>query len=337
MKELIAYLKEHSVNISVESYNSYMLAEMRKRLLSLSQTIATNNRIKWSSNQECTDKWASKQECTEDLLVSTPAIDKAMVDLSINLEGYIDEVFSKFNCGGSNATGRAVLNISPDVAMLLSKILWEYEYKEDVSKDKTIWETRCDLLPESSITAYARYLNVIYDRIRVRVQDYFLDNEVRCADGVFQVYDSPRDWSYFVNYVTQYLVEIFVRFSTSKEKGYIELSLNSVYEKYVLRYFLSTFKSDVGLRVLYNSNTDTLVLPKDCSSDIPIKSEFEQNYTSRALNLSSENFIGNLSELESCDLESYLLVLDKPNSGSYIRELLFKHPRLRKYYDTELM
>lgn len=89
MKELIAYLKEHSVNISVESYNSYMLAEMRKRLLSLSQTIATNNRIKWSSNQECTDKWASKQECTEDLLVSTPAIDKAMVDLSINLEGYL--------------------------------------------------------------------------------------------------------------------------------------------------------------------------------------------------------------------------------------------------------
>lgn len=337
MKELVDYLKEHYVNMAVESYNSYMLAEMRKRLLSLSQTIATNNRIKWSSIQESTDKWSSNQESTEDLLVSTPTVDKALIDLSVNLQRYIDEVFSKFNCGGSNATGRAVLNISPDVAMLLSKVLWEYEYKEDVSQDKTIWETRCDLLRESSITAYARYLNVIYDRIRVRVQDYFLDNEVRCADGVFLIYDSPRDWSYFVNYVTQYLVEIFVKFSTSKKKGYIELSLNSVYEKYALRYFLSTFKSDMGLRVLYNSNTDTLVLPKDCASDISLKADITENYTSRALNLSSENFTGNLSELESCDLESYLLVLDSPNSGSYIRELLSKHPRLREYYDTELM
>lgn len=337
MKELVSYLKEHSVNMAVESYNSYMVAEVRKRLLSLSQTIATNNRIKWSSNQESTDKWSSNQESIEDLLVSTPAVDKAMIDLTVNLEGYIDEIFSKYNCGGSNAVGRAVLNISPDVAMLLSKILWEYEYKEDVSEDKTIWETRCDLLPESSITAYARYLNVVYDRIRTRVQDYLLDNELECADGNFLIYDSPRDWSYFVNYVTQYLVEIFVKFSTAKEKGYIELSLNSVYEKYALRYFLSTFKSDMGLRVLYNSKTDTLVLPKDCASDIPIKSEFNENYTSRALNLSSENFMGNLSELESYDLESYLLVLDSPNSGSYIRELLSKHPRLREYYDTELM
>lgn len=327
MKELVDYLKEHSVNTSIESYNSYMLAQMRERLASLYSMISKNTRAVLSKGREVTD----------DLLVSTPVIDKAMVDLTVNLEWYIDEVFSKFNCGGSNSTGRAVLNISPDVAMLLSKILWEYKYVEDVSKDKTVWETRCDLLRESSITAYARYLNVIYDRIRVRVQDYFLDNEVRCTDGVFLIYDSPRDWSYFVNYVTQYLVEIFVKFSTSKEKGYIELSLNSVYEKYALRYFLSTFKSDMGLRVLYNSNTDTLVLPKDCSSDIPIKDEFEENYTSRALNLSSENFTGNLSELESCDLESYLLVLDSPNSGSYIRELLSKHPRLREYYDTELM
>lgn len=327
MKELVAYLKEHSVDMSVQSYNSYMLAQMRERLASLYSMISKNTRAVLSEGREVTD----------DLLVSTPVIDKAMVDLTVNLEWYIDEVFSKFNCGGSNSTGRAVLNISPDVAMLLSKILWEYKYVEDVSKDKTIWETRCDLLRESSITAYARYLNVIYDRIRVRVQDYFLDNEVRCTDGVFLIYDSPRDWSYFVNYVTQYLVEIFVKFSTGKKKGYIELSLNSVYEKYALRYFLSTFKSDMGLRVLYNSNTDTLVLPKDCSSDIPIKAEFEENYTSRALNLSSENFTGNLSELESCDLESYLLVLDSPNSGSYIRKLLSKHPRLREYYDTELM
>lgn len=327
MKELVAYLKEHSVDMSVQSYNSYMLAEMRNRLDSLSSLILKNTRAVLLEGREDIDG----------LLVSSPAVDKAMVDLSVNLLWYIDEVFSKFNCGGSNATRRAVLNISPDVAMLLSRILWEYEYKEDVSQDKTIWETRCDLLRESSITAYARYLNVIYDRMRVRVQDYFLDNEVRCTDGVFQVYDSPRDWSYFVNYVTQYLVEIFVKFSTNKGDGHIELSLNSVYEKYALRYFLSTFKSDMGLRVLYNSNTDTLVLPKYCSSDIPIKSEFEENYTSRALNLSSENFIGNLSELESCDLESYLLVLDSPNSGSYIRNLLSKHPRLREYYDSELM
>lgn len=327
MKELVAYLKEHSVDMSVQSYNSYMLAEMRNRLDSLSSLILKNTRAVLLEGREDIDG----------LLVSSPVVNKAMVDLSVNLEGYIDEVFSKFNCGGSNATGRAVLNISPDVAMLLSRILWEYEYKEDVSQDKTIWETRCDLLRESSITAYARYLNVIYERIRVRVQDYFLDNEVRCTDGVFQVYDSPRDWSYFVNYVTQYLVEIFVKFSTNKGDGHIELSLNSVYEKYALRYFLSTFKSDMGLRVLYNSNTDTLVLPNYCSSDIPIKSEFEENYTSRFLNLSSENFIGNLSELESCDLESYLLVLDSPNSGSYIRELLSKHPRLREYYDSELM
>lgn len=328
MKELVAYLKEHSVDMSVQSYNSYMLAQMRERLESLSSLIASNTIAILSEGIEDTDG----------LLVSSPTVDKALVDLSVNLQGYIDEVFSKFNCGGSNAIGRAVLNISPDVAMLLSKILWEYEYKEDVSQDKTIWETRCDLLRESSITAYARYLNVIYDRIKLRVQDYFLDNEVRCADGVFLIYDSPRDWSYFVNYVTQYLVEIFVKFSTSKEKGYIELSLNSVYEKYALRYFLSTFKSDIGLRVLYNSNTDTLVLPKDCSSDIPLKANITENYTtSRALNLSSENFTGNLSELESCDLESYLLVLDSPNSGSYIRELLSKHPRLREYYDTELM
>lgn len=327
MKELLAYLKEHSVDMSVQSYNSYMLAQMRERLESLCSLIASNTIAILSEGIEDTDG----------LLVSSPTVDKALIDLSVNLQGYIDEVFSKFNCGGSNATGRAVLNISPDVAMLLSKILWEYEYKEDASQDKTIWETRCDLLRESSITAYARYLNVIYDRIRVRVQDYFLDNEVRCTDGVFQVYDSPRDWSYFVNYVTQYLVEIFVKFSTNKGDGHIELSLNSVYEKYALRYFLSTFKSDMGLRVLYNSNTDTLVLPKYCSSDIPIKYEFEENYTSRALNLSSENFIGNLSELESCDLESYLLVLDSPNSGSYIRELLSKHPRLREYYDSELI
>lgn len=327
MKELLAYLKEHSVDTSVQSYNSYILAQMRERLESLSSLISSNTIAILLEGREDTDG----------LLVSSPTVDKALVDLSVNLLGYIDEVFSKFNYGGSNTTGRAVLNISPDVAMLLSKILWEYEYKEDVSNDKTIWETRCDLLRESSITAYARYLNVIYDRIRLRVQDYFLDNEVRCADGVFQVYDSPRDWSYFVNYVTQYLVEIFVKFSTSKEKGYIELSLNSIYEKYALRYFLSTFKSDMGLRVLYNSNADTLVLPKDCSFDIPIKSEITENYTSRVLNLSSENFMGNLSELESCDLESYLLVLDSPISGSYIMELLSKHTRLREYYDTELM
>lgn len=304
-----------------------MLAQMRERLASLYSIISKNTRAVLSEGREVTD----------DLLVSTPTIDKAMVDLTVNLEWYIDEVFSKFNCGGSNAIGRAVLNISPDVAMLLSKVLWEYKYVEDVSRDKTIWETRCDLLRESSITAYARYLNAIYNRIRVRVQDYFLDNEVRCADGVFLIYDSPRDWSYFVNYVTQYLVEIFVKFSTSKEKGHIELSLNSVYEKYALRYFLDTFKSDMDLRVLYNSNTDTLVLPKDCSFDIPIKSEITENYTSRVLNLSSENFTGNLSELESCDLESYLLVLDSPISGSYIMELLSKHPRLKEYYDTELM
>lgn len=327
MKELLAYLKEHSVDTSVQSYNSYILAQMRERLESLSSLIASNTIAILLEGREDTDG----------LLVSSPTVDKALVDLSVNLLGYIDEVFSKFNYGGSNTTGRAVLNISPDVAMLLSKILWEYEYKEDVSNDKTIWETRYDLLRESSITAYARYLNVIYDRIRLRVQDYFLDNEVRCADGVFLIYDSPRDWSYFVNYVTQYLVEIFVKFSTSKEKGYIELSLNSIYEKYALRYFLSTFKSDIGLRVLYNSNADTLVLPKDCSFDIPIKSEITENYTSRVLNLSSENFMGNLSELESCDLESYLLVLDSPISGSYIMELLSKHPRLREYYDTELM
>lgn len=327
MKELVAYLKEHSVDMSVQSYNSYMLAQVRERLESLSSLITSNTIAILSEGIEDTDG----------LLVSSPTVDKALIDLSVNLQGYIDEVFSKFNCGGSNTTGRAILNISPDVAMLLSTVLWEYKYVEDVSQDKTIWETRCDLLRESSITAYARYLNAIYDRIRVRVQDYFLDNEVRCADGVFLIYDSPRDWSYFVNYVTQYLVEIFVKFSTSKKKGYIELSLNSVYEKYALRYFLSTFKSDMGLRVLYNSNTDTLVLPKDCSSDILIKSEFEENYTSRALNLSSENFIGNLSELESCDLESYLLVLDSPISGSYIMELLSKHSRLREYYDTELM
>lgn len=327
MKELVAYLKEHSVDTSVQSYNSYILAQMRERLESLSSLIASNTIAILLKGREDTDG----------LLVSSPTVDKALVDLSVNLLGYIDEVFSKFNCCGSDTTGRAVLNISPDVAMLLSRILWEYEYKEDVSQDKTIWETRCDLLRESSITAYARYLNVIYDRIRVRVQDYFLDNEVRCADGVFLIYDSPRDGSYFVNYVTQYLVEIFVKFSTSKEKGYIELSLNSVYEKYALRYFLSTFKSDIGLRVLYNSNTDTLVLPKDCSSDIPLKADITENYTSRALNLSSENFMGNLSELESCDLESYLLVLDSPISGSYIMELLSKYPRLMEYYDTELM
>lgn len=327
MKELVAYLKEHSVDTSVQSYNSYILAQMRERLESLSSLIASNTIAVLLEGRENTD----------DLLVSSPTVDKALVDLSVNLLWYIDEVFSKFNCGGSNAIGRIVLNISPDVAMLLSKILWEYKYVEDVSKDNTIWETQCDLLRESSITAYARYLNVIYDRMRVRVQDYFLDNEVRCTDGVFLIYNSPRDWSYFVNYVTQYLVEIFVKFSTSKEKGYIELSLNSVYEKYALRYFLSTFKSDMGLRVLYNSNTDTLVLPKDCASDIPLKDDITENYTSRALNLSSENFTGNLSELESCDLESYLLVLDSPISGSYIMELLSKYPRLREYYDTELM
>lgn len=324
-------MKECSIGTAVRSYHSYMIKEVRNRLVSLSMEIVRNNRAKWTAKAEGID-------FPEDLLVSTPALDMAMVDLSVNLEMYLAEVLHKFHFGGSDTKGRAVLNVSPDVATLLSRVLPEYKYTKKVSDEKTLWETQCGLLPESSITAYTRYINVVYKRVKTRVQDYFLDNKVKCVDGKFLVYDSPYDWSYFINYVTQYMVEIFIRFNAgSKDDNYIELTLNSVYEKYALRYFLSTFKSDLGLRVLYNNSTSSLVLPRDCESDISFSDKFEENYTSKTLNLSGENFIGNLVELESCDLESYLLIVDKPNSDNYIEELLAKHPRYRKYYDSELV